>query len=412
MLTRVLQAALTLGLVPAIYGQIYLITGAPGIEFPMTLVQVANDGSVKPPVELLSPYFLSGVKWPAPPLEWFSVSYDWRKALIFPTNAEEPLMVLDLDKAAVVKRCKIPQSPGMALITQWLADVPGRGPTFEWLVVGNDITHPITQGMIMDPAVPCEESFLIVEPSEITYLVAHGSAGVAGLDASDGTYVSIAKDGTIQRGISTTFSFNYRLPSELLKTFDRPYADIVVNTSQVLVISLLQEKMGTPLFYAYRKRDESWHRIPVQSDWYHRLRGFENYVAVVEGRLKKNIAKQKDKGVIRMGLKDEPGDDSAGSEKWRKAPSATGPDIAASFIQAAAVYPGKLHLYDVDSGQLYTIATHQADSEILFVENKIVYYRINDQLYSAPIGEKGIGTASLLATAELIRDAHWAFIKH
>lgn len=34
-----------------------------------------------------------------------------------------------------------------------------------------------------------------------------------------------------------------------------------------------------------------------------------------------------------------------------------------------------------------------------------------DRLYSAPITEKGIGAAHLIATDEAIRDAHWAFIK-
>ena len=55
------------------------------------------------------------------------------------------------------------------------------------------------------------------------------------------------------------------------------------------------------------------------------------------------------------------------------------------------------------------ITTDQADSEILLIEKGVVYYRVSDRLYSAPITATGIGTASLLATDEAIRDAHWAF---
>ena len=76
------------------------------------------------------------------------------------------------------------------------------------------------------------------------------------------------------------------------------------------------------------------------------------------------------------------------------------------------MFPGRLHLYDVTNERVYTIATNQGDSEVLLVENNIVYYRVSDRLYSAPVTEKGIGAARLLASNEAIRDAHWAFIKH
>jgi hypothetical protein len=60
----------------------------------------------------------------------------------------------------------------------------------------------------------------------------------------------------------------------------------------------------------------------------------------------------------------------------------------------------------------YTITTNQGDSEIILVDNDTVYYRVSNRLYSAPIPATSIGAAKLLATDELIRDAHWAFLKH
>ena len=76
------------------------------------------------------------------------------------------------------------------------------------------------------------------------------------------------------------------------------------------------------------------------------------------------------------------------------------------------VYPGVLHLYDAATEKAYRITTNQVDSEIILVENGTVYYRESNRLYAAPISGTGIGPAKLLATDELIRDAHWAFIKH
>jgi hypothetical protein len=37
---------------------------------------------------------------------------------------------------------------------------------------------------------------------------------------------------------------------------------------------------------------------------------------------------------------------------------------------------------------------------------------VSDRLYKAPITDSGVGAATLMATDEAIRDAHWAFIKH
>jgi hypothetical protein len=49
---------------------------------------------------------------------------------------------------------------------------------------------------------------------------------------------------------------------------------------------------------------------------------------------------------------------------------------------------------------------------ILLAENRTVFYRVTNRLYSAAIEGTSIGAAKLLATDDLIEDAHWAFIKH
>jgi hypothetical protein len=105
-------------------------------------------------------------------------------------------------------------------------------------------------------------------------------------------------------------------------------------------------------------------------------------------------------------------EESAGRPEWRKARSPYGPDMADAFETSQVVYPGRLHLYEISTEKFYTINANQADSEVLLVEGKIVYYRINDRLYSAPITDQGIGKAKVLAADEVIRDTHWAFIKH
>ncbi|MCC6590396.1 MAG: hypothetical protein IT168_27135 [Bryobacterales bacterium] len=90
-----------------------------------------------------------------------------------------------------------------------------------------------------------------------------------------------------------------------------------------------------------------------------------------------------------------------------------GPDLATRMDdpQRGVVYPGKLHIYDVETEKLFPLTTNQADTEVLLVQNGFVYYRVLNELYSAPISNEGLGHPSLLATDDAILDAHWAFIK-
>lgn len=404
-------AIMIFGLIQSVRGQVYLISGATDQGSPLMLAQVASDGSVKD-TSVLVPQWSLGTRWPPPTVAWFSISYDLRKALIHPQDPTEPLMVLDLDLATIVKKC-MPQGVSDPL---WLAAVPTRGPMLEWRVSDQDETHWSYRGMSLDPAIPCTQSFASVTPNEVKFLSAHGTAGVADVEVNDGVTITMEEDGTVSRFMSpgSIVKFDYIVPPELRVGLHKPDGLIIVNNLQVLVISVWPVRIGAhdSYFLAFRKLDHTWHRIPVQSDYYRRLRGFDNYIAIVEGRLKKSIAVQRGRNSIHLGLKDDPSDESAGRKEWRRKPNAISPDLEIKFSQSAAVYPGRLHLFDVNTEKLYTIATNQADSEILLVENQTVYYRVSDRLYSAPVTEEGIGTARLLATGDLIQDAHWAFIKH
>ena len=88
-----------------------------------------------------------------------------------------------------------------------------------------------------------------------------------------------------------------------------------------------------------------------------------------------------------------------------------GPETSESFLSSSNVFPGRLHLYNIDNGKTLTIHTNQGDSEILLVEDNVVYYRSSDRLYSVEIKPEGLGESKLLATDDLIRDVHWAFTK-
>jgi hypothetical protein len=386
-------------------GQLYLIAGSPTQKyistFGSTLLQVSDDGAVRSVADLVA----SDVG-----TYWIAVSYDSRKALILPGYPDNTLTVIDFDKGAVVQKCKAPPRGG-SLVYQWLADLPSRGLIFASYVVGSDPNQAQLRGMIMDASVPCDESFMTMTPSDAKYIVAHGRAGVADISEPEGVPVRIDQTGKVWMKLwGADVYFDYELPAALRNGFDQPYVSILVNNSQALVLGLVG-KTGPPRILAFRKSDKTWQTVPLKSDVYGCIRGFGRFLVVAEA-ISMIDQVQESVGKTSSTTKSAQVRESAGRPEWKKTRSATGPSIGARFDEAEAVFPGRLHLYDVDSQRIRTIVTNQGDSEILLVENDIVYYRASDRLYSAEITSKGIENTRLLATADVIRDAHWAFTKH
>lgn len=71
---------------------------------------------------------------------------------------------------------------------------------------------------------------------------------------------------------------------------------------------------------------------------------------------------------------------------------------------------GILYLYNTYSQTYIEWNTGQGDSEILLVENDIVYYRINDEIYAATIQGEQLKKPKLLIKDLQVLDIHWAFI--
>jgi hypothetical protein len=65
--------------------------------------------------------------------------------------------------------------------------------------------------------------------------------------------------------------------------------------------------------------------------------------------------------------------------------------------QTSIVYSGQTTSLGCGDRENPSINTNQGDSEVLLVENVVVYYRAAEQLYSASIRPDGIGAPHLLA---------------
>jgi hypothetical protein len=367
---------------------------------------------------------------------WSAVSYDERKAVFIEssnklgeaiylsngqperliTDHEPRVLLLDMDAAVVTKACPLPKIPGMIYTEQWLADIPGGGLAVEWQLLNtNSLSDPLAppafRAMLLDAEVPCSDSFREADSHEVQYLAASRSSEgtVPGIQP----WVNLDGDGRFSlsfNGAAET-DFSYQIPKDML-TFLRgskeSFRQIMINDSHMLVTSLCSARREVCRFFALRKSDSTWHRVPAQEDSYEgSMRAFGSFVALTETHAKKAIKEQMagNRGFMEINDDVRNREQSAGSSEWTK-------DTAEAFATASVVYPGRLHLYNIATEKLYTITTNQGDSEILLIEDNTVYYRVSNRLYSAPISENGIGTATLLATDEALRDAHLAFITH
>jgi len=199
-------------------------------------------------------------------------------------------------------------------------------------------------------------------------------------------------------------SFPFKIPGSMLEGLVNPISVVLVDNARLVAIGLFA-KASPHRILVYRKSDRTWHQLPIPHErvfvadgqstpapW---LTGFGDFLALSEAH-----------------TKDAEFPETAGRAAWRNARIATGPSIAERFRQEGVVFPGRLHLYDVAHDRSYTITTNQGDSEILLVEDGIVYYRVNDAIYKCTIGDSALGPAQLLAKSEILGDAHWAFIRH
>jgi len=380
--------------------QLYVLTGSASEssaeQFGSAIFRVDPGGGVKAVAEAVPASIGSG---------WIDVSYDWRKAVLLQLARDNSVVVVDFDKAAVVKKCEAPVTRGTSWLYAWLADSPTLGATYNWLSAGGNGADPsrdtIIDEMVLDPAVPCKDSFRRLDPTNLRYITTHGRVGIDDVvSAYHGAFnIDRTGDRWVVSGFTTkAFPTQYEFPGALITGFTPIRCNVDVSDSKELALSLF-DKVGTHkashMVLVYRRSDRTWHRLPIASECAPQLRGFGRYIAVTETQERTASNKA-----------------TVGASEWVRRKRTYGPNLMFYEEGWPVVYPGKLHLYDIETERVLSIETRQGDSEILLVDGGTVYYRVTNRLYSAPILDSAIGRATLLATDDAVLDAHWAWVKH
>ncbi len=385
--SHLIKLAILLVLLPGVEAQLHLISGTENPKgataYVFDLLRVAGGGSIEQVQSLTRPDV--GV-------ESVHVSFDLRKAVLL-TKAPSHLVVVDFDQALVAKECEVPSVPNMqSLISQWLVNVPTVGAMFEQHLGEADLTKDVVQSMTLDSAVECGRSFAISDAADLKHIHTQGYS----------TPVSINSNGVITAWfLARPIALETVVPASLVRDLDLNGSgfSIMVNDFRLLVLSVT-ETGARKLILIYRKQNRDWKRVRVNDSAGQIVRGFGRYLGIAETRPRKSAS-----------------DEMPGRAAWRTKESKRGPTSDEWFgplgmpMGGQLLLAGVLHLYDSETERMYKIVTNQADSEIILVDNGLVYYRVADRLFSAPIEERKLGAPKLLAAGEDIRDAHWAFMK-
>lgn len=390
-----LVLAAALGAVPTV-GQLHLITGystegrSDGHAASVFLVEA--DGTLSPVVELAPGGWNKGTIW-------IGVSDELRRAVVLasgPTQTELSLLVLDLDTWTVMKTCQ-KREHQIGGIQRWLFNLPGKEPAYverslSGLTPEGTFGPPDLKGIALDADAPCDEFPVRFSGSDFPNMVV---PGVVSDGQSDGLYATADPDGSLRVVSPSHVRLGLQVPSAMLREAAPEPGHwgslrVVVNNSGILALHTMLAfdpvATGSELLLVYRRGDATWHRVPQVSQLMWCTRGFGGYLVISEAQFKDDKLKE-----------------SVGAEEW-------GPELKSGLAQLRFAFTGRLHIYDTETEKAYCIETKQADSEVLFIDHRAVYYRVGDRLYSAPIAKTGLGEPKLLARGRAVREAHWAFI--
>ena len=212
-----------------------------------------------------------------------------------------------------------------------------------------------------------------------------------------------------------TASLGVSLPASIKPEQD-DFFSLAVNNDEMLVINRAKfpgkefvGEGGTTELLVYDKKFQRWSavRFPGEAS---AVRGFGHWLVLGHRDLMQSL---------QAFLRNEPSKrrESPGSERrktWLRSGSDErdgGNATVDDFFRSGRYYhPGIMYLYDVRSQKRYEIKTSEGDSEILLVDGDTVYYRVNQNLYSAAIGTSELGNSKLILSDETVQLSHWAFI--
>jgi hypothetical protein len=197
------------------------------------------------------------------------------------------------------------------------------------------------------------------------------------------------------------------IPTEATTQSDGRGWAILVNTDDILVLLRIMDlsvaTVGKITLHIYDKKTKAWHTEDFDGEL-SSFRGFGSWIAVNQEEANYRVINGV--GQPNSVLKESPGK-SERQQILNPQDNYRDQEPIDSIFEN--YYPGIISLYDVRSGRKYRLDTGQGDTEVLLVDDKTIYYRVNDTLFRAEIGQTAIQNQMQIARDGNIQFAHWAF---
>ena len=156
-------------------------------------------------------------------------------------------------------------------------------------------------------------------------------------------------------------------------------------------------------FHVFDKSSRSWARIVLRGEVF-QMRAYEPWLAIKELYDMSEALWKQHSEYARFDAQRAPFSLRANY------PSDLFPSTAQRLSQTGVAPAGRLHLYHVHRQRHVTHATGEMNSEVLFVDDKDhVYYRVNDELRRARVGDGGFDDMVVLAKHPVILAVHHLF---
>jgi hypothetical protein len=287
-------------------------------------------------------------------------------------------------------------------------DDPNLGQVFVSLRGRGDVSQNFLFGFLADPERSCSDSSLMLHKDQLAFFVTGGQAGVGGTAAQSLFHANLV-EGRIRTMVGLDFiPFPIPFDPGQIKEFDplaRNVVGILARNRLVEAMAISANTQATGSFWARERPAGTWIRLPIPVGQDPNIRAFGSFLAWPESVFAEfqESAIKADPRLAR--IKAVP----AGESEWRKNDTKWGASTEFEFTHSSTIHPGILHLFDVKTQRHFQIRTGQSDSEVLLIQDGLVYYRSSDRLFRAEISGDQLTGIKQIAQSELIRDAHWGF---
>jgi hypothetical protein len=215
--------------------------------------------------------------------------------------------------------------------------------------------------------------------------------------------------------------FYQQPPKDMYNSYSPALKSVRINDAHCMVILYdysrpQKDKIGEKYFLIYDKHIQEWYKHTVKGNATS-IRSYDN--GWVAGTIRdKDKGRYYDKTTARSTneeydfKRESPGYEERDPMFYTRTDGVWGDCFDERIMSDGLYYPGLLYLFNVHTKDYIEWDTKQGDSEVLLVQDDMVYYRVNTKiLKSAIIDNQKLSEPELLIDDARVRDIHWAYLK-